>query len=206
MGNYVIGLTGGIGSGKTTVANIFSTIGITIIDTDEIARGLTDSGGVAMPAIKKIFGEDFIASDGALNRDKIRRLVFSNDNCRQRLEKILHPLIFAEAVRSIKLANSTYVIIVIPLLFETGDYHEIVQHILVVDCEEQAQVTRTVNRSRLAIREVRAIMAAQISRQERLQKASDVILNNKNIDFLQRQVINLHRHFLELSARSAGKI
>ena len=198
---FVVGLTGGIGSGKSSVAKFFANLEVDVVDTDEIAHELTCQDGSAIPPIQQLFGNDFILSDGALDRDKMRELVFSDKNARQRLEKTLHPLILAEASCRAALAHSLYVIVVVPLLFETGDYHKIIQRVLVVDCDEQMQVARTVSRSQLKAQEVRAIMAAQISRQFRLKKADDVILNNENIDSLQKQVSDLHKNYIALATK-----
>ncbi len=197
--SFVIGLTGGIGSGKTTVAKLFAGFGIDIIDTDEIAHKLTASGGAAISSIRKQFGDDFITVDGALNRNKMRQLIFATNDSRQKLENILHPLILAEVTYCVTQANSSYVLVVVPLLFETDDYYKIIKRILVVDCDEQLQITRTIIRSKLEKQEVKAIMAVQISRQDRLQKADDVILNNKDMACLQKQVSKLHHDYLALS-------
>lgn len=195
----VIGLTGGIGSGKTCATKYFAELGIDIIDTDEIARTLTQPNGVAIASIRKIFGATFITVDGALDRSKMRELVFSDNATREKLETILHPLIFEEVACRIKQAKSSYIIIVIPLLFETDDYHKMIQRILVIDCDEQKQITRTMARNKLGEQEVRAIMATQVSRQERIQKADDIILNNDDLDYLHQQVVNHHQKYLVLS-------
>ena len=173
----VIGLTGGIGSGKTSAAKFFTSVGVDVIDTDKIARKLTQSQGSAIPSIQKSFGKNFITVNGALDRKKMRDLIFSNDASRRLLEAILHPLIRTEVVRLTALASSPYIVIVIPLLFETGDYREKITRILVVDCNEENQIARAIIRSGLNEQEVHAIMATQISRQERLEQADDVIVN-----------------------------
>lgn len=194
----VIGLTGGIGSGKTSAAKFFTSVGVDVIDTDKIARKLTQSQGSAIPSIQKSFGKNFITVNGALDRKKMRDLIFSNDASRRLLEAILHPLIRTETVRLTALASSPYIVIVIPLLFETGDYREKITRILVVDCNEENQVARAIIRSGLNEQEVHAIMATQISRQERLEQADDVIVNDMDIFHLQKQVEILHQKYLSL--------
>ena len=192
----VIGLTGGIGSGKSSAAKFFAELGADVIDTDEIAHQLTQSQGVAMAAIRRDFGEGFIATDGSLDRGKMRSLVFSDSNSRQKLEAILHPLIRTEATRRTALTAASYVVMVVPLLFETGNYREMVQRILVVDCNEQSQIDRAMARSGLSQQEVAAIMRAQLSRQERLRQADDVIVNDSDMAHLRQQVEALHQQYL----------
>lgn len=194
----VIGLTGGIGSGKTSAAKFFTTVGANVIDTDKIARELTQPQGVAISSIQKSFGRNFITTNGELDRIKMRDLVFSDATSRRQLEAILHPLIRTEAVRLIALTSSPYVVIVVPLLLETGGYRENVQRILVIDCNEKNQAARAILRSGLSKYEVHAIMATQVSRQERLKQADDVIVNDMDILHLQKQVEILHRKYLTL--------
>lgn len=196
---FVVGLTGGIGCGKSSAGQLFSDLGIDVIDTDVIARNLTQPHSLAVSLIRSAFQDTLIAADGALDREKTRNLIFSDSDSRLKLEKILHPLILKEAVQQITQAKSSYTIIVIPLLFETNDYDNIIQRILVVDCEESQQISRTMVRSNLSEQQVRAIMAAQISRKERLQRADDVMINNQDIDYLKVQVIQLHHQYLILS-------
>lgn len=196
---FAVGLTGGIGCGKSSASKLFADLGIDVIDTDVIARELTQSGGSAIRMIQNAFGNTFIAADGALNRKKMRSLVFSDSIARLQLEKILHPLILKETVLQIKQTHSSYIIIVVPLLFETGDYSNIIQRILVVDCDEQQQLSRTMVRNHLSERKVRTIIAAQVTRETRLQKADDIINNNQDIDYLRTQVLCLHHLYLSLS-------
>ncbi|TFH12219.1 MAG: dephospho-CoA kinase [Nitrosomonadales bacterium] len=196
--SLVIGLTGGIGSGKTSTAKFFTTVGVSVIDTDTIAHELTQPQGVAIPNIQKSFGDNFITADGELDRKKMRSLIFANSASKRQLEEIIHPLIRIEVIRLITIAFSPYIIIVVPLLLETGSYREIVQRILVVDCNEECQVARAILRSGLNEQEVHAIMATQISRQARLKQANDVIVNNADMPHLQRQVEILHCKYLGL--------
>ncbi len=196
---FIIGLTGGIGCGKSSASQLFSEFGIDVVDTDVIARQLTQPGGRAIRSIRDSFGNEFLKVDGSLDREKMRNLVFSDNRARQQLEKILHPLILQKTLAQIEQSRSPYTILVVPLLLETNDYNPIVQRILVVDCEERIQISRTIARSQLSEQQVKAIMAQQISRKDRLQKADDVILNDRGIDFLKVQINQLHHQYLILS-------
>ena len=197
-----IGLTGGIGSGKSTVAALFKECGVTVIDSDEISHQLTQPGGGAITAIRAAFGDSCISANGALDRPHMRQLVFSDPAAKQRLEGILHPLIRAQMLvqAETSAAVSPYLLLVIPLLFETGNYLKLVQRTLVVDCAETAQVTRAMRRSGLSGEEVRAIMAQQITRAERLRRADDIIQNDSDLDALRLKVEQLHQHYQTLSA------
>lgn len=194
----IIGLTGGIGSGKTSASRFFAAEGVDIIDTDVIAHELTNSKGIAIAKIKKYFGNKFITAEGKLNRKKMRNLIFSDIKSRQQLESILHPLILSKVMCRIKITFSPYIIIVIPLLLETGNYHEIVSRVLVIDCNEKDQIIRTVSRGELNEQEVRAIMATQKKREERINHADDIIVNNGNIADLQKQIKIQHNKYLYL--------
>ena len=196
--SLIIGLTGGIGSGKTSSTKFFAAEGVAVIDTDTIAHELTEPQGVATLSIQKSFGSSFITADGKLDRKKMRSLIFSNTNSKKQLEEILHPLIQTEVMRRIEIASSPYIIIVVPLLLETDSYCETVTRILVIDCNEEFQITRTISRGELNEQEVRAIMATQKSRQERLNQADDIIVNNTDISHLQRQVKIQHNKYLSL--------
>lgn len=199
---YSVGLTGGIGSGKSTVAAIFRDCGATVIDSDAIAHRLTGADGAAIPAIRTAFGADYLDTDGALNRPRMRQLVFSDGAARQRLEAILHPLIRAEMTAQAAASNAPYLLLVVPLLLEAAGYAELAQRILVVDCPEQAQLERTMQRSGLDAQEVQAIMAQQATRTERLSRADDIIHNDSGLDELQRQVAHLHRRYLDIASRN----
>lgn len=196
--SLVIGLTGGIGSGKSAVASIFETLGAAIVDTDAIAHRLTGPGGAAMAPIRAAFGPQVIDPHGALDRTAMRRQVFADAQARARLEAILHPMIRAEAERQSDAAQSPYVVLVVPLLVETGAYRERTGRIVVVDCPEDVQVARVMARSGLSETETRAILAAQASRAERLALADDVIDNRGERAALFPQVDSLHRHYLEM--------
>lgn len=196
----VIGLTGGIGCGKSAVAELFSERGIAIIDTDQIARQLTTAGEPALKAIATQFGEDFLLPDGELNRARLRHLVFSSPEAKKSLEAILHPLIRDEVKYRLSLAQSTYVVVAVPLLLETGAYRDIVDRVLVVDCSEAQQVERVMARNGLDESEVRAIMAHQVDRRERLRQANDIVDNHGDRSALRPQVERLHQRYIELAA------
>ncbi|SFU43908.1 dephospho-CoA kinase [Nitrosomonas eutropha] len=196
---FIIGLTGGIGSGKTSVADLFQELGIGIIDTDHLAHELIRPGGSAIQAIRIAFGDHFILEDGSLNRVTMRELVFFDEVARHKLEAILHPLIYQESRRRLPLIQSSYGILVVPLLLETEDYPELINRVLVVDCPESLQISRTMQRSKLKEQEVRAVMAAQCSRDERLALADDVIVNDADNQYLRQQVRVLHQKYLVLA-------
>lgn len=196
---YRIGLTGGIGCGKSTVADMFAARGAAIVDTDVISRQLTSPGCPAVALIEKDLGPGLLRSDGSLDRERLRKQVFSDQPARNKLEAILHPLIRAEVQRQLQRAAAPYALVVVPLLLETGAYDQIVQRVLVVDCEENLQVRRVMARNQLTENEVRSIMAAQSPRRDRLSLADDVIENNGNVDALESQVAALHAKYLQLA-------
>lgn len=187
-----IGLTGGIGSGKSTVASILEALGATIVDTDEIARRLTASGGAAMDRVGAEFGPAYVGADGSLDRAAMRALAFKDPAARARLEAILHPAIRAAADEALAAASGAYAVAVVPLLYETRGYLDRVSRVLVVDCPEGLQIERTAARSNIAADEVRAIMAAQWPRWRRLQVADDVVWNGAGPLALQSQCARLH--------------
>ena len=196
----VIGLTGGIGSGKSVVASLFARHGVTVVDTDAIAHELTAPGGAAIDAIRAAFGPEFIAADGRLDRARMRELVFRDGGSKRRLEAILHPLIRAESNARLAAAHSPYAILVIPLLVETGPDPTRYDRVLVVDCDPQAQLGRVRARDGLAEDQVRRILAAQVSRESRLAAADDVITNEGSPSDLGPQVERLHQEYLRLAA------
>ncbi len=200
----VIGLTGGIGSGKTTVANRFAALGVTLVDTDLIAHALTGPGGAAMPAIEQAFGAGVVAPDGRLDRAAMRSLAFGDPAARKRLEAILHPMIRAESERQLKAATSPYAILVVPLLVEGGRPRERAHRVLVVDCLPETQIARVIQRNGLPRDQVLAILAAQASREQRLAAADDIVDNDGPPDGLDARVLALHRHYLALAGGAAG--
>lgn len=188
---FVVGLTGGIGSGKSAAAACFANLGTVVVDTDAIAHALTAVGGAAMPAIVAAFGAGIVAPDGALDRVAMRRRVFAEPAERKCLEAILHPLIRAESDSQVAAAASPYVILMVPLLVESGSYRERVQRIAVVDCAPETQIRRVMARNGMERVEVERILAAQADREQRLAVADDVIANDGPLAGLAPQIDQL---------------
>ena len=206
MSGLVIGLTGGIGSGKSAAAELFAAQGARIVDADAIAHALTAPQGAAMPAIRAAFGDAVVTAEGALDRAAMRARVFADPRERQTLEAILHPLIRAETERQVAArGDAPYVMLVIPLLVESGTYRERVDRIAVVDCPEETQIARVMARSGLSRREVERIMRTQATRAQRLAAADDVIDNGGELAALAPRVLRLHREYLEL-AGDGGRV
>jgi len=198
-----VGLTGGIGSGKSTVAAYLKSLGAAVVDSDEISHRLTGPGGGAMGAIRAAFGSGYVTTDGALDRDSMRSLVFADPKARARLESILHPIIRRAADAELARAQGPYALVVIPLLYETRSYLDRLGRVLVVDCPESLQVRRTVARAGLLEDEVRAIMAAQWPRWRRLQMADDVVWNGGEEEGLRAQCDRVHRSYCERALPSS---
>jgi dephospho-CoA kinase len=199
----VVGLTGGIGSGKSAAAEEFGRLGATVVDTDAIAHELTQASGAAMPEVRRLFGEGYVDARGAMDRAKMRALAFRDPAARKKLEQLLHPLIRAESDRRIAAASGAYVVHVVPLLVESSDYRQRVSRVLVVDCPEDVQIARVRQRSRLPDEEIRGILRTQSSRAERLAAADDVIDNSGSLDALHKQVRKLHAKYLDLARSPA---
>jgi len=196
----VIGLTGGIGSGKSAVADRFAALGAAVTDTDRIAHELTAPGAAGTQAIRAAFGSGVFTPDGALDRAALRRVVFADAGQRARLESLLHPLIGAAARSEIAGWSSPYGLLVVPLLLERGGLRALVDRVLVVDCTEDQQRQRVMARSGLSAAEAQAIMAAQASRRARLAIADDVVDNSGPQDGLDAQVAALDRRYRALAA------
>ena len=197
---YVVGLTGGIGSGKTEVAGAFAALGIEIIDADALAHRLSTPGERGLEAIREAFGDDVLTANGELDRAGLRRRVFADAAARAKLEATLHPLIRAEAERDMRRWRGVYGIVVVPLLLEREGLRSIIDRVLVVDCSEEEQVRRVVARSGLAPEEVRAIMATQLPRERRLAAADDILDNSGPSASIDPQVRALDRRYRELAA------
>jgi dephospho-CoA kinase len=193
-----VGLTGGIGSGKSTAAALFAGHGVPVIDADEIARQLVTPGQPAYEQVLKTFGSDIIDTGGRLDRDRLRRIVFADPEQRKRLEAILHPLVRREIQRQTQRLQTAYCIIVIPLLIEANQ-RDLVDRVLVIDVDEGLQLQRVAARSQLTEDEIRKIIDAQLSRNERLRHADDVILNNTDLGELRISVDTLHERYLALA-------
>ena len=194
----LIGLTGGIGSGKSTVADTFAALGAGVVDTDQIAHGLTAPNGAAMPAIVAEFGPSVVDNTGAMDRSAMRQIVFSDPLARRRLEAILHPMIGAESTRALDALDGPYRIVVVPLLVEGRHWRSRVDRVLVVDCPRALQIDRVIQRSGLAREQVEAILDAQATREERLSAADDVIDNSGSPDALPDQINALHTAYCHL--------
>jgi len=199
---FVVGLTGGIGSGKSAAADEFERLGVAVVDTDAIAHELTVAGDAAIPRLRGLLGKSYFDPTGAMDRAKVRALVFSDPVAKKKLEAVLHPMIRAESERRIDSAGGDYVVHVIPLLVESPGYRERVHRVAVVDCTEEVQLQRVTLRSGLSEEEVRRIIATQVPREHRRAAADDVIDNSGTIDALHKRVGELHRMYTEL-ARAA---
>jgi dephospho-CoA kinase len=203
---FRVGLTGGVGSGKSTVAKLLAEKGATIVDTDAIAHALTAPGGAAIPAIAARFGEGVLTREGALDRPAMRARVFSDPTARQDLEAILHPLIRSESQFQCDAAKGEYVVMVVPLLVENlPEYRPMLDRIAVVDCAPEQQIARTAARPGLDETQARAIMVAQASRSQRLELADDVIENQSDLAVLREKVEQLHGRYATLAAGKSTK-
>jgi len=196
---FTLGLTGGIGSGKTTVANMFAELGAYLVDTDLIAHQLTAPGGAGIEPIRHEFGSGFISPNGAMDRKKMREYVFSQPQAKKRLEQILHPMIRLATEDAAKKAHGSYTIFVVPLLVESGKWRQRVSRVLVVDCSEATQIQRVMSRDHLTPEQIADIMQTQANRQQRLQAADDVIINEGNLSEIRTQVGELHEKYLYLA-------
>ena len=200
---FAVGLTGGIGSGKSTVAELFAERGVPVIDTDVIARELTAPDNEALKAIQDAFGDAVMREDGSLDRARLRRRVFADPEARRTLEAILHPRIRQAVEQALAGLHAPYALIVIPLLVETGAYAEILDRVLVVDCPEDMQIARVMARNDLTRAEVEAILAAQAGRAARLAAADDVIDNTGSSEGLRDRVHALHAQYMAQAAAAS---
>jgi dephospho-CoA kinase len=200
---FVVGLTGGIGSGKSAAAEEFARLGAAVVDTDAIAHELTRAGGAAVAGVRRVLGDGYVDAAGGMDRAKVRALVFADAAAKARLESLLHPMIRAESERRIAAADAPYVVHVVPLLIESPDYRQRVQRVLVVDCLPQVQKERVRQRSGLAEDEIKRIIGAQLPRAARLAAADDVIDNSGSLAALHKQVQALHRRYLQMARTPA---
>lgn len=189
---FAVGLTGGIGSGKTTVSDLFAALGAAIIDTDLIAHRVTAPGGTAIAGVQNAFGAQYITAEGAMDRTRMRELVFSDPAAKARLEAIVHPQIRLETEAEAAAAQGEYLMFVVPLLVESKTWRRRVDRVLVIDCTEQTQLARVMKRNGLTQEQVRAIMATQVPRAVRLAAADDVLENEGDPSSLRAQVEKLH--------------
>lgn len=195
-----IGLTGGIASGKSTVADLFADLGVPVIDTDVIAREVVEPGAPALAQVRYEFGDSVFTDDGHFDRAAMRRIIFADDDARRRLESILHPVIQAEAVRQAEAAGGPYQVIVVPLLVKSP-LKDFVDRVLAVDCDEKTQIRRLVARDGESEGQARRMLAAQSSREERLAIADDVVSNDGDLAATEEQVRRLHRKYVEIATR-----
>ncbi|QGZ62399.1 dephospho-CoA kinase [Paraburkholderia acidisoli] len=197
---FAVGLTGGIGSGKSTVADLFAARGVTLVDTDLIAHRVTAPNGVAMAAISAQFGPEFVAADGSMDRTRMRTLVFGDEAARKRLEAITHPLIRSETEREMREARGAYVMAVVPLLVESGTWKTRVERVLTVDCSVETQIARVMRRNGFTREQVLAIIARQATREARLAAADDIVANDgATLESLEQEVEALHQKYLRLA-------
>ncbi|NOX75695.1 MAG: dephospho-CoA kinase [Gammaproteobacteria bacterium] len=195
----IVGLTGGIGSGKTTVSRYFEQQGAPVIDADVIVHQLLEPGQPALAEIAAHFGPKFLRADGSVDRDKMREQIFSDDTQRQKLEAILHPRAREELLRQIQQLDADYCIASVPLLIESG-WSGLVHRILVVDLPRELQIQRTLERDPLTVQQIEAVLNTQVDRQTRLAVADDIITNTGNKASLKKQVAQLHRDYLQLAS------
>ncbi len=201
---FVVGLTGGIGSGKSAVSHLFAELGIDVVDADVVAREVVEPGTPALIAIAGRFGETILTENGSLNRPALRKRVFENEDDKNWLNALLHPAIRTEMQKQLKNATSPYVIFSVPLLIENG-LDSLADRVLVVDCSEDTQLERATLRDGSNIETIKSIMASQATRQQRLAKAQDVIDNNGELSALPDQVKSLHQQYMQQSAQKTGR-
>lgn len=195
---YVVGLTGGIGSGKTTVANLFAEQGIALVDADIVSRQVVEPNTKGYQAIVEHYGLQVLNHDGTINRSKLRETIFSNEEERQWVNQLLHPLIRTEMLKQVDEATSPYVIMVIPLLFENG-LDSLVNRTLMVDISPEQQIKRTAIRDNVLPEQVKSIISAQMSRDDKLAKADDIVENQGEVSELKTQVLFFHGKYLDLA-------
>jgi dephospho-CoA kinase len=196
----IVGLTGGIGSGKSEVTRRFETLGISVVDADAVAHQVVEVNSPALDAITLHFGSGILTTTGNLDRAKLRSIIFSNLNEKKWLEELLHPIIGAEITRRLQRSKSTYTLLVSPLLLETGQ-DQLVDRVLVVDANESLQISRASKRDGVSLEQINAIMASQMNRGARCKKADDIIVNDGDFATLDIQVKKLHKKYLVLSAQ-----
>lgn len=204
MQAFTVGLTGGIASGKTLVADSFAALGVPVCDADQVARAVVTPGSEGLAAIIERFGDTVLLPDGSLDRRRMREVVFNDPKARRDLETITHPRIYVQMKTWRDAQGSSYCMLAIPLLLEKGGKHPLVDRVLVVDATEEAQLQRLIQRDRISERLAREIMGAQLSRRERLAMAQDVIDNTGNLDEVRSQVAALHQRYLQMAATAPG--
>lgn len=197
--NYIVAITGGIGSGKTTISKKFASLGIKIIDADVISKTILLYNQKVIKIIKNHFGSNVIDKYGMLNRKKIKKIIFNNNFKKKWINNLLHPLIYKKIQHQLSYIFYPYVILVIPLLFESKIKYSI-NRILVIDAKKNTQINRIIKRDNITKSDAKKIISSQISRKKRLQKADDIIINEDNIESLKKKVLILHKKYLYLSS------
>jgi dephospho-CoA kinase len=198
---FIIGMTGGIGSGKSEALKIFKSLSIKVIDLDNISKEITETSHQAIQEIKLVFGDAIFDKDNQLDRKKLKEIIFSDKNKKINLEKILHPKIYEEVKKRINaLSHESYVVIDIPLLFETNQYTSLISRSLVIDCKENDQIERVKKRDGIDISVIQSIIDQQINRSSRIEKADDVVINDGSIEKLEESIKSLHKKYLNLVA------
>lgn len=198
---FIIGMTGGIGSGKSEALKIFKSLSIKAIDLDNISKEITETSHQAIQEIKLVFGDAIFDKDNQLDRKKLKEIIFSDKNKKINLEKILHPKIYEEVKKRLNaLSHESYVVIDIPLLFETNQYTSLISRSLVIDCKENDQIERVKKRDGIDISVIQSIIDQQINRSSRIEKADDVVINDGSIEKLEESIKSLHKKYLNLVA------
>ena len=195
MANWVLGLTGGIGSGKSAVSAIFEELGIQVVDADIVAREVVEPGSVGLTKITAHFGDEILTNNGTLDRSKLRAIIFADESQKQWLNNLLHPLIRESMLSQLKQATSNYVILVAPLLFENG-LEKYCNHTLLIDVPVDVQITRTTARDNVSVELAKQIIASQMSRADKQQKAADILDNNRPLEKVKMDVQRLHEKYL----------
>ena len=198
MSKFIVGLTGGIGSGKTTIANEFAKLGVTLVDADIVARDVVKLGSPCLKAIEGKFGKQILMADNTLDRSQLRKLIFADESNKQWLNDLMHPLIREQMLHALKQATSTYCILVAPLLFE-NNLQKLTDTTLVIDVPEQVQLSRTCHRDKVDEQQVKSIIASQINRDERIARADQVIDNTQSLSAVYQQIDLLHTKYIALS-------
>jgi len=194
---YVVALTGGIGSGKSAAAKIFSELGVPVTDVDVISHQLTAANQPLVKVIEANFGSNYVTREGALNRSAMRKLIFEDASARTKLNAILHPAIYDEAIKQLQAhKDAPYQILAIPLLFESPRYSPHINRILVIDCDTKTQIERVKQRSQLSESEIIDIIKTQTSRKKQLMLANDVIENNENVEKLREKILEIHQKYI----------
>ncbi|MCP4585854.1 MULTISPECIES: dephospho-CoA kinase [unclassified Pseudoalteromonas] len=195
MANWVLGLTGGIGSGKSAVSAMFEELGIQVVDADIVAREVVEQGSIGLKKITEHFGNEILTSEGTLDRAKLRKIIFANESEKQWLNSLLHPLIRESMITQLKQATSQYVILVAPLLFENG-LEKYCDHTLLIDVPVEVQITRTTARDNVSTELAKQIIASQMSRADKQKKATDILDNNRPLEEVKIDVLKLHKKYL----------